>query len=133
MELQAQIEKLRELYDQYKAKDLEAKELYHTVESEEVKLQQVLEQLDTTEYAEVSKKYKVGLAIKHSAKVPKDDESRALFFQWLKDKDYYDQYITVHSKSITSLVEQEAKLLEQSMEELGIPGLVISKRVTVKY
>lgn len=133
MELEDQIKKVREMYDEYKLRDNEVKKLYHEVEGEEIKLKQMLEELDGVEYAEFSKKFKVSLQVKQSAKVPQDDEARTSFFQWLKDKDYFDQYITVHSASINKLVNDEAAAQEVDMEDLEIPGLVISKRVTVKY
>jgi hypothetical protein len=133
MELEEQIQKVRDLYDEYKAKDKVAKDIYHEVESEEIKLKQMLEDLDGVEYAELSKKFKVGLKVQHSAKVPQEEEARKAFFQWLKDKDYFDQYITVHSASINKLVNDEAEANEVEVKDLSIPGLVISKRVTVKY
>lgn len=45
-------------------------------------------------------------------RLPQDDESRAKFFGYLKDKGVYDSMINVNSKTLQSFVKQEIDLAE---------------------
>jgi hypothetical protein len=125
------VERVRKLYDEHKELKAVATEKYHELEAAELHLQQLLEEAETVEYEKIKKEFKVQLKIDKRARVPKSDEDRAAFFGWLKEKGYYDQYVTVNSQSINALVKQEAALSED--EEFSVPGLEIIEEVKLKY
>jgi hypothetical protein len=125
------IEKVRALYDEHKELKATATEKFHELEAAELYLQQILEEADTVEYERIKKEFKVQLRIDKRARVPKTDEDKELFFGWLKEKGYYDQYVTVNSASINALVKQEAALSDDP--EFRVPGLEIIEEVKLKY
>jgi len=131
-QVKEEIEKLRALKDVYKEKSDAKTEAFHELETAELRVKTILEELDTIEYEKVKKEHKVQLKVDQRARVPKTDEDKAAFFQWLKDMEYYDAYITVNSQSINSLVKKEFEL-NKDTPDYQIPGLEIIEEVKLKY
>lgn len=67
------------------------------------------------------------ISIRHLWRVglPKTEEDRAKFFQYLKDQGVYEQYITVNSQSLNSyyMAEWEIARKEGRGMEFSIPGV----------
>jgi hypothetical protein len=63
----------------------------------------------------------VKVADEFSVPVPKNPESKAAFFAWLKEEQIFDSVITVHSKSMGSIYKNG--LLKSGDPEFRIPGL----------
>ena len=59
-----------------------------------------------------------------SVRVPQGDD-RVVFFEWLKEKGYYDSYVTVNSQSLNSLYRQEFDRAKEegSLDSFSIPGI----------
>lgn len=58
---------------------------------------------------------------KFSVQVPKDEEKKLQFFNWLKEKGIFDGTITVHSATLNSLYNS---MLEESGDpDFEIPGI----------
>ena len=57
-------------------------------------------------------------------RVPKGEESRQLFFGYLRDKGIFDDMITVNSKTLNSYAKEEAEVEEKNGNyDFQIPGL----------
>ena len=132
MTIEEVVDKLRLTYDQYKEKKAESTKLYHEVESLELQLQDMISDLDPYEYEKIRKELKVSIVITPTCKIPDSDENKQAVFQWMKEKGYYDDYITITSNSLNSLVKKENELNKDTPDS-KIPGIEIKERVTVKY
>jgi len=120
------------LYDCMATKELhkEMKEkagaIWHSYEEQYSKIIAILENEDRDSYRsdDVSFSYK----IVEGYKVPKDSESRELFFQYLKDREVYENLVTVNSRSLNSFAQQESELQEQQGNyDFQIPGIIKSE------
>jgi hypothetical protein len=64
-----------------------------------------------------------------SAKVPKIPEDRKKFFDYLKEREIFEDMITVHSATINTFVSDEEKAATERGEiDFQIPGLLIDYR-----
>lgn len=55
--------------------------------------------------------------------LPKTDEGKTAFFQWMKERGIYDQYVSVNHNSFSSLCEQERAAAEKQGEFFNVPGV----------
>jgi len=65
----------------------------------------------------------LSLSERTSVRLPKSDDDRAQFFNWLKNMGLYDKLVTVNSQTLNALYKEkfeEAKSLGNS--EFAIPG-----------
>ncbi len=63
----------------------------------------------------------ISIQDKFSVQVPKDEEKKQQFFDWLKEKGIFDGTITVHSATLNSLYNS---MLEESGDpDFEIPGV----------
>jgi glycyl-tRNA synthetase beta subunit len=59
-----------------------------------------------------------------SVRTPKDPDSKKAFFDFLKERDLYDQMITVNSQTLNALYNQERKALNAEGKENPVwPGI----------
>jgi hypothetical protein len=118
-ELCLAIKNQREECDRIK---MEAKAANEKLDELEKKMMGCLSALGKNSY-----KSDVGLfTVTHriSVRVPQGDD-KAAFFEWLKEKGYYDSYVTVNSQSLNSLYRQEFEKAkaEGSLDSFSIPGI----------
>lgn len=66
-------------------------------------------------------------AEKWQYKLPQTDSDWDNFFDWLRERGIYDQYVTVNAASMSSLCEAERKALEQQGEFFNVPGIEAPK------
>jgi len=109
----------------------EKAKIWHQLEEVQLKLGMDLEALGMREV-----KTSVGnFSFKdvQSYKVPKDDESRELFFKYLREKGVFNNLITVNSMTLNSFANQEEELaLEEGNFDFQIPGIARGE-VTRKF
>jgi hypothetical protein len=55
--------------------------------------------------------------------LPKTQETKEAFYQWLRDRGIYEQFITVNHTSFSSLCEKERDALEKEGEFFNVPGV----------
>lgn len=99
-DMKAQVTKIAELRAKEAAASQAKKMITEELEKEELKMVEMLEASDMTQF-----RTDEGLAYisyKTSIKVPKDEESRRLFFGQLKELGEFDQLITVNSMTLNS-------------------------------
>lgn len=129
--LEQEVKVLRDIEEEYDEKSKAKTECGARLDAAELRVKTLLEDLDVEDYTRAMKMLKVKLDIQARAKVPKTPEEKEAFFGWLKEKGFYDTYITVNSNSINSLVKTEYELANDP--EFSIPGLQIIKDVKLKY
>jgi hypothetical protein len=66
----------------------------------------------------------LSLSHRSSVKTPKDPDSRAAFFAYLKEKGIYDQMITVNSMTLNALYAKELDAaIARGEDDFQIPGI----------
>jgi len=104
-QLNAQAELISALRSEESMKGQEKKAVSEKLEAAENAMLFMLEQCNLTTYKSpfgtVTRKYR------KSVKIPRTEEDRAAFFQYLKDKGLFDSYIGVDSRKLTSLYNEE--------------------------
>jgi len=92
---------------------------------------QMLEALELDKYqakvGSFTKKLEEGYVL------PKDDESRAQFFEYLKEKEMYDSMITINANTLNSYVKGEVELAEANNDFNFVPPGVVRKDPWTKF
>jgi hypothetical protein len=71
--------------------------------------------------------------VKESVKVPKDEASRELFFEYLKEQGIFENMITVHSQTLNAWYNAEVQDREVGWTVPGIePGKIYKKIKLIK-
>ena len=61
---------------------------------------------------------------KESVRIPKDEESKAAFFEWLKEQGLFDSMISVNSQTLNSLYRAKSEeALKEGVLDFRIPGI----------
>lgn len=119
-ELDAMIENCFNLRQEYQEISRRKSEAHAELE---IKQQEIIEAL--TELGKTSYKAPTGTfsyKIVENFRTPKDSESRAKFFSYLKEKGVYDEMVTVNSATLNSWAKEE--LATYDGLDMQIPGLV---------
>lgn len=119
-ELVSKIERMRHMHDEVKA---EASALGNELKALEEKAVGYLKELDRTSFQ--TKWGTIGFSRIWSVATPKTDKDRQAFFQWMKDKGIYDDYIGVNSQALNKLyrTEMEAAKERGDLMDFQIPGI----------
>lgn len=111
-----------ELYTQNR----KVKEMQKEVDAEtetltalKTKVMAYLEEFEKDKYS--SNEGTITVQNKFSVQVPKDEEKKQTFFNWLKEKGIFDGTITVHSATLNSLYN--SMLEESGNPDFEIPGV----------
>jgi hypothetical protein len=59
----------------------------------------------------------------YSVRVPKDESSRAQFFEFLKTEGIFDELITVNSRTLNSLYNERLEQAKDAGESFSMPGI----------
>jgi len=137
-ELQEKIKALKEMDERYKNKKAEAEELHGFCEALKVEIIEALESNEMSSF-KVDKIANVSISHSLSVKVPKDIESKKLFFEWLarnKGEEVRDAMMTVNSQTLNSFykaeyesLDDDAKLMFQ-IDGLEMPS--VSKVLSIR-
>ena len=120
-EFEAIIEKAYWLKKEKEEHEEKAAKVGEDLEKLKLQLLAYMEEFEKTSY-----KSKFGTIIKvekMSVKTPKDPDSKAAFFAWLDKKGIKDQILTINSKTLNSLYEQEFEQAKESGADFNIPGI----------
>lgn len=61
---------------------------------------------------------------KESVRIPKDEESKSAFFEWLKTQGLFDSMISVNSQTLNSLYRAKSEeALKEGILDFRIPGI----------
>jgi len=119
-----QLEVLRELKDDYAAKDKVKKEAYAKLKEQEAKVIGMLERTNKKRY--VSDYGNVTLVEELSVQTPKTPEQKRAFFNWIREnmgEEAHDVYMTVNSRTLNSLYKEQSEVAAANGEVLKIDGL----------
>ena len=117
MEALEQAEKVKQLLSEYKAKEQEMKLIYAELKSEALKLKMMFEEMDVEDYLKTSKETKIKLTEAKYYKFSKDSEQ---VMQWLEEKGYKEQYVTVNAQAFNALIANEL----ESNPDFELPSFV---------
>ena len=121
-EFNSKVEHLLKLREDKQELKQKATELQNKIDIEEREIINILDALEMSKYTHPLAT--ISITEKTSVKVPKDEENRKLFFDWLKDEGVFENVITVHSSTLNSMYKER---LEQAMSkgeaDVEIPGL----------
>ena len=123
-ELDALVEHRFKKKSEVEAKEAEKKQLNKQLAEIEIQISGALEELGRTDYKADAGSVRV--QDEWYVSVPKDEESRHKFFNWLKEKKIFDKYITVNGTSLKALFKAERKAASDEGEDMmvwGIPGI----------
>jgi len=121
-EFEALIEEAYHLKNEKEAFEAEAERVGARLTEAQTKLLAYMEQFEKTSYK--SKWGNIIRVQKSSVKVPKDPESKALFFEYLESKGIKDDLLTVNSMTLNSFYKAEKEAaMAAGCEEFTIPGL----------
>jgi len=121
-ELDEMLEECMTLKEEHKKIKDESAKVWHKYEQKYAEIIAILENEERDSYRsdDVSFSYKVV----ESFKTPKETDQRELFFQYLKDRNAYDNLITVNSRSLNSFAQQELEMQElEGNYGFAIPGI----------
>lgn len=111
------------LREQHKQKKEEAAQIYAELENLQQELISILQENNRTSY--ISPEGAFSYDIRETFRTPKDPDSRAKFFAYLKEKGVYDDLISVNATTLNSWAKGEMALSND--KDFQIPGLVKSE------
>lgn len=85
------------------------------------KIKQILEHFGKKKYD--SNAGSIEIHTKSSWKTPKTAEQKKEFFEFLKSKNIFWEYVSVNANSLNSLANQELEIAKEEGRECKIPGL----------
>lgn len=123
-ELDAHVEQLRKIQEEYERHSAMAKELHFALENQKKKLMELLMKAGKTKY-DAEGIGKVQLVDRMSVSYPKDLEARKQFVTWITDRlgeEGLLTYLTVNSQTLNSMYKQEFENADDPAM-FSIPGL----------
>jgi hypothetical protein len=106
-------------------------EIWNEVEELQTAIGVMFEKLEKqkhqTKYGTFSMKLEEGY------RLPKDDDSRAAFFAYLRDRGVYDTMITVNARTLETFVKDEVEIKEQEGDFEFVPPGIERKDPQQKY
>lgn len=121
-ELESAIQDCFDLKSVHDAKKDEASEAWDKYSEKQNRVRGMLESLNKTSYKASAGTFSFSLT--DSYKTPKTLEQKEAFFTYLKEKNIFDEMITVNSKSLNSYAAKEIELqYDQGNFDFTIPGL----------
>jgi hypothetical protein len=121
-EFEAQVDQLFEMKEKAKALEFEASQINVQVDELQEKLIAVLEAHGKTKH--VGRKGSISLSIDSYPSLPKEPLKREAFFAYLKQRNIYDDMVTVNAQTLRRFYkdEKEANGGEEN-PDFAIPGL----------
>ena len=117
--------------DEHKAHKKVTTDIWNEVEELQTAISVMFDKLDKdkhqTKYGTFSKRLEEGYAL------PKDDESRAQFFGYMKERGVYDTMITVNAQTLNTFVKDEVAIKENDGDFEFIPPGIMRKDPQVRY
>lgn len=122
------------LLDRLKQKDAKKKELEKVLKRES-KVFARIKSIATAVLKDLEREDYKGpggsISIKHimQVKMPQNPEAKSQLWAWMREKQIYDRYATVHATALKSLFDQEMKIAEQDQGEafdpitFSLPGM----------
>jgi len=121
--LDEMLEKALELNEEHKRIKEEASKVWAKYETLYMEIINHLIDLDRDSYK--SPNVQFNFVEKQTAKVPKDDENRKLFFDYLKSRGAYERMIGVNSATLNSFYKQERELeAHKGNFDFKMPGII---------
>lgn len=128
-DLEAACANLRKLKDEKEEIEAILKEKSQEVRDVQTQINAMLEHEEMSSFK--SKSGTVVRTERWSVRTPKDPDSKALFFNYLKEKGLYEQMRTVNSQTLNAYFNQERKAaIEEGREPGELPGI---EPATVSY
>lgn len=115
-------DELAEKKDQIKVLEAEKKILSGEVRGVEEQIITYLESLSKTKHNTARGLFYIKTRTTYAT--PKDPESRAAFFNYLKSREVFDDLISVNSSTLNAFAKQELEVaIENGADDFEIPGL----------
>lgn len=119
-ELDGMVEECFKLKNDYQEASKVKAEAHGKMEMKQQEVIDALQELGKTSYK--APKGTFSYKVIENFRTPKDNESRAKFFSYLKEKGVYDELITVNSATLNSWAKEEIATYDGL--DMQIPGLV---------
>lgn len=121
-ELEKEIEEVFNLRIEHAKAERFAKDLKNDLTEKQLVLKAKLESLELDSYK--AKAGTFSFRMKSGFRVPKDLESKKLFFTYLEDKGVFDELVSVNSQTLNSWVQAEIEAAEEAGNfDFQLPGL----------
>jgi hypothetical protein len=123
-ELEEKIGNCFNLKREYEEIERKSKEKYAEMKQAQDEVAGILEGLGKDSYK--SNHGTFSYKMEQGFKVPQNDEERIKFFNYLKEKDVFDQLITVNAMTLNSFAkaEEERALQVDGIVDFQIPGII---------